>query len=150
MSLATRLTALSTRVGTEIKAIRNQLNVTTAVAVRWEQEMLVMAGQRVLDSSGDVPFGIHVPYNVRITGIRYQFYTSSAMLTEANLYEIDTSYNATIHPTAKMSIAGGDIDQTLTGLNINVQAGSRLFITVFGSGGSQGDGLSMSLWGEYR
>lgn len=148
MSLSTRLTAAFGRVGTEIKTLRNQVNTVEGYSKRWEQEILVQAGVREL-GYGPALKGLYIPYNVKLVGIRYEFETPTTSGTTTGRIWLNNS--STLASSTNMSISALNLGQTINGLNINVDGGSRLsFETTAIGSGTIGEGLYMALWGEYR
>lgn len=114
-------------------------------ALRWEQEILVQSGTRVA-GYGTARLGIHVPYGVRIKGIRYEFET----VTEGSASTATFMVNNTAQPSAAMNMPRLEQVNIVTGLDIPVAAGSRLKLNVVNAGtGVIGKGLYMSMWGEY-
>ena len=150
MSLSTRLTTAFGRVGTEIKSIRTQLNLTDQYAKRWEQEILSQSETRKV-GFGPVPHGLYVPYNVQLKGVHYKLGSSTTSgATKATLYELSASFSLT-DLGFSMNIPANADKQTVTNTAVNVNAGSRLVIEITDVGsGTIGTGLYVSLWGVYR
>lgn len=114
-------------------------------ALRWEQEILVQSGTRVA-GYGPARRGIHVPYGIRIKGIRYEFET----VTEGSSSSATFMVNDTAQPSAAMNMPRLEQVNIVTGLDIPVAAGSRLQLNLVNAGtGVIGKGLYMSMWGEY-
>lgn len=162
MSQMSRITDALVRIGEEIKSVRgvatskytkpgggiplSDLDASTrSLTSRWEQEVLVQSGVRML-GNGAAPLGIHVPYAVTLKGVKYQFETGTTSGTTSGTLMLD---GVSVGASAAMNIAANGLVQHITGLNIAVPAGSRLafFLTAMGSG--TGKGIYMSLWGEY-
>lgn len=158
MSLTSRLTDLTQRIAQDRNAIVGEIGHVYAtlswimpVATRWEQEVYFIAGPRQT-GSGDVPLGLYVPYDVSITGIRYQFVSpTTGGTTTAVLKSMAPDLTTTHHTSANMSIAAYGNSQTITDLSIDILGGHRLILDVTNVGsGSIGDGLCMAVWGNYR
>lgn len=167
MSLSSRVSAVVERIGLELKTANAAINskytkpstgipaedLTDStrkmlkVASRWEQEILVQAGTRVV-GFGLAPLGIHIPFQIKLQGVRYHFQTPTTTGATQGILTLDGAYN--LSGSAQMNVAAGDSVQNIVGLNIMVPAGSRLSLNVTDIGsGTVGKGIYMSLWGEY-
>ncbi|QAU06243.1 hypothetical protein SEA_RICKMORE_8 [Gordonia phage Rickmore] len=115
--------------------------------LRWEQEFLAQPGIRTL-GGGPARMGIHIPYKIRLKGIRYQFETATTSgTTEGFLY---LNQSTSLGAEASLSLGPNLLTQTRSGLDIVIPEGSRIdfFMHSIGSG-TIGRGLYVSLWGEY-
>lgn len=167
MSLSSRVSAVVERIGLELKTTNTALNskytkpstgipaedLTTStqktlkVARRWEQEILVQAGTRVV-GFGAAPSGIHIPFQIILQGVRYHFESATTTGATQGILTLDGSYN--LSSSAQMNVAANEVVQNIVGLNVMVPAGSRLSLNVTSVGsGTVGKGIYMSLWGEY-
>lgn len=125
--------------------LQEEVKKTLKAGRRWEQEILVMAGTRVT-GLGSAPLGLHVPYAVRIKGIKYDFET----VTTSGSTLGDFNVNSVSQGEAALNVQANSYMQIVSGIDIAVPAGSRIGLQVNSIGaGTTGKGLYMSVWGEY-
>ena len=125
--------------------LTNDVKKMLKASLRWEQEVLVQSGTRVT-GTGTAALGIHVPYGVRVKGIKYEFESATTLNSTLGGFNV----NNIAQTAGAMNVAQNQTVQTINGIDIAVPAGSRIRLNVSSIGsGFIGKGIYMSMWGEY-